>query len=161
MTATAAADWTIRLARAEDREAVLVLVPRLRSFGSVPLRSAQDLDAGESRTLNAHFDRNLPESARLWVAEAGAGSIEGVAYAERLKDYFTQETHGHLGVLVVAETAEGRGIAKALIQTVESWSRSSGFRFLTLNVFAGNERARAFYERAAFRVDTVRYVKPL
>ena len=154
-------DWKIRPARAEDHQAVLALVPRLRSFGSVPLRTAQDLDAGESRTLNAHFDRGLPESARLWVAESATQSIAGVAYAERLKDYFTQETHGHLGVLAVAEAAEGRGIARALIQTVENWARDSGFRFLTLNVFAGNEKARAFYDRADFRVDTIRYVKPL
>jgi GNAT superfamily N-acetyltransferase len=161
MPSIAPSDWTIRLALAQDHEAVLALVPRLRSFGSVPLRTAQDLDAGESRTLKAHFDRGLPESARLWVAESGTGSIAGVAYAERLKDYFTQETHGHLGVLAVAAAAEGRGIAKALIQTVENWSRDSGFRFLTLNVFAGNERARVFYERADFRVDTIRYVKSL
>jgi hypothetical protein len=36
-----------------------------------------------------------------------------------------------------------------------------GFRFLTLNVFAQNARAAAFYERASLRPDFVRMVKPL
>lgn len=139
----------------------MALVPRLRSFGSVPLRSGEDLDAGESRTLNRYFATEAPQSACLWVAENSAGTVEGAAYAERLTDYFTQEAHGHLGILMVSENAEGRGVAKLLVQTVEDWACACGFRFLSLNVFAGNERARSFYERAAFRVDTLRYVKPL
>jgi GNAT superfamily N-acetyltransferase len=59
------------------------------------------------------------------------------------------------------ENAEGRGVARLLVETVENWARLSGSRFLSLNVFAGNERARSFYEHAAFRLDTLRYVKPL
>lgn len=155
-------DWRIRLAQPADREPVLWLVPRLRGFGTVPLRSAQDLDAGESRTLNRYFDAPSPvEGARLWVAESPAGSVEGAAYAERVTDYFTQELHAHLGILMVSENAEGRGVARLLVETVENWARLSGSRFLSLNVFAGNERARSFYEHASFRLDTLRYVKPL
>jgi GNAT superfamily N-acetyltransferase len=87
--------------------------------------------------------------------------VEGAAYAECLTDYFTQETHGHLGILMVAENAEGHGLARLLVRTVEDWARGRGLRYLSLNVFAGNQRARSFYERAAFSVDTLRYVKPL
>jgi GNAT superfamily N-acetyltransferase len=154
--------WQIRLASPLDRERVLGLVPRLRSFGPVPLRSAHDLDAGEGRTLNRYFDApGSLEGAGLWVAETRAGSVEGAAYAERVTDYFTQELHAHLGILMISENAQGRGVGRLLLETVEKWARTSGFRFLSLNVFAGNERARSFYEHAAFRLDTLKYVKPL
>jgi len=152
----------IRTAAAADRTQVLALVPRLRAFGSVPLRLPADLDAGEHRTLSRFFDSSpSPEGKHLWVAEVEAGQIAGAAYAERVRDYFTNEFHGHLGILMVSEKAEGLGVGRALITTVEEWARANSFRYLSLNVFAGNERAKAFYERGAYQLDYLRYVKPL
>jgi GNAT superfamily N-acetyltransferase len=149
----------VRAATPEDRQRVLDLVPRLRAFGSVPLRSPGELDAGEARTLNGYFDAP-PDGARLWVAESD-GVLKGAAYAQVLTDYFTQERHGHLGIFMVAEQSEGRGVAGVLLKAVEAWGSDSGFRFLTLNVFAGNARALAFYEHHEFSADYVRYIKPL
>jgi|SRR5688572_10229792 len=152
--------FTIRPATSRDEAAVLALVPRLRAFeSSQTLREPQALDAGELRTLRRFFAGN-PSGALLWVAE-DQGAVIGMAYAERTTDYFTQENHGHLGILAVAEDAEGRGIGKALLATVEQWSRDAGFRFLSLNVFAENTRALAVYEKAEYRADFVRYVKQL
>ena len=87
--------------------------------------------------------------------------VIGAAYAECLIDYFSRERHGHLGILVVSEAAQGRGVGQALLMCVESWGHEQGFRLLTLNVFFANEGARRFYERAAFSPDFVRYIKPL
>jgi GNAT superfamily N-acetyltransferase len=155
-----AKSFTIRPATSRDETAVLALVPRLRSFeSSQTLREPQALDAGEQCTLRRFFAGN-PMGALLWVAE-DEGAVVGMAYAERTSDYFTQENHSHLGILAVAERAEGRGIGKALLATVEQWSRDAGFRFLSLNVFAENTRALAVYEKAAYRADFVRYVKQL
>lgn len=138
---------------------MLALVPRLRAFGPVTFRSSAALDAGEQRTLQRFFERAGPD-AFLWVAEE-AGDIIGMAFAERATDYFTQEAHGHLGIIAVAEHAEGRGVGRALLETVEQWSRDAGFRFLSLNVFADNARAIAVYEKAGYEADFVRYVKQL
>lgn len=149
--------FTIRPAILRDREAVLALVPRLRVPQPGNFRLPEALDAGEQRTLRRFFDGN-PAGAFLWVADE-ASAIIGMAYAERATDYFTQETHGHLGILAVDERAEGRGVGRALLQTVEQWSRDAGFRLLSLNVFASNARAIAVYEKAAYREDFVRYVK--
>jgi ribosomal protein S18 acetylase RimI-like enzyme len=152
--------FTVRPATSSDAAAVLALVPRLRAFqASSTLRSPEALDAGEQRTLQRFFGAN-PAGTFLWVAEE-QGTVVGMAYAERATDYFTQESHGHLGILAVAEHAEGRGIGKALLETVERWSRDAGFRFLSLNVFADNARAIGVYEKAAYRADFVRYVKRL
>ena len=152
--------FTIRPATSRDEAAVLALVPRLRAFqSSQTLREPQALDAGEQRTLRRFFAEN-PAGAFLWVAE-DEGAVVGMAYANQATDYFTQESHGHLGILAVVEHAEGRGIGKALLVTVEQWSRDAGFRFLSLNVFADNTRALAVYEKAEYRADFVRYVKQL
>lgn len=150
----------VRLATLLDREAVFALIPRLRAFGEVPLRGPEVLDAGERRTLTRYFTAPV-EGTRLWVAEGDDGVLLGAAYGESLWDYFTEETHGHLGILAVASHAARRGVGRALIQEVEAWARDRGFRFLTLNVFARNFDAREFYERDGFVEDTVRYVKLL
>jgi GNAT superfamily N-acetyltransferase len=118
------------------------------------------LDAGEQRTLEVWF--NTPrEHTALFVAERDDGSVLGAAYAEQLQDYFTREMHGHLGILMVADHAEGVGVGRALMSAIEQWARDKGYRFLTLNVFAANERARRFYEHVGYQADIVKYVKPL
>ena len=152
--------FTIRPATSRDEAAVLALVPRLRSFqSSQTLRKPEALDAGEQRTLRQFFAEH-PAGCFLWVAE-DQGAVVGMAYANQATDYFTQEKHGHLGILAVAGHAEGHGIGKALLATVEQWSRDAGFRFLSLNVFADNTRALAVYEKAEYRADFVRYTKQL
>lgn len=152
--------FVIRPARAGDRAAVLALVPRLRAFGPPPLRPPESLDAGELRTLGGFFE-SPPDGAALWVAEGPDGALLGAAYAERAVDYFTEESHGHLGILMVAAEAEGQGVGRALVAAVERWAAEQGDRFLTLNVFATNARAASVYERAGYRPDTVRYVREL
>ncbi len=155
MTSVAVRDATPR-----DRIGALSLVPRLRAFGAPPLRPAESLDDAERRTIERFFDAP-PDGARLWVALGEGDIVVGVAYAERAVDYFTGETHGHLGILAVSAEAEGQGVGRALLATVEAWAASEGLRFVTLNVFAENARATAVYERAGYRPDTVRYVKEL
>jgi GNAT superfamily N-acetyltransferase len=153
--------FQIRAARRGDEASVLALVPRLRAFGPGPLRPPEALDAGEIRTLQRFFD-SPPEGSRLWVAaDDFSGSVLGAAYAEAVRDYFTQELHGHLGILMVAEAAEGRGVGRALLATGEQWAEGQGYRFLTLNVFPENTRAVAVYERAGYQPDAVRYAKVL
>jgi hypothetical protein len=61
----------IRHATEANRAFALSLVPRLRSFGEVPLRTAEDLDAAEQRTLEQVFDE-LPAGA-IWSARRASG----------------------------------------------------------------------------------------
>lgn len=151
----------IRPAAEADRAFALGLVPRLRAFGRLPpLRSPEDVDAAERRALEAAFDA-LPEDAVLLVAEHPRHGALGIAYALTGVDYFTQEAHGHLSILIVAEAGEGRGVGRALLAAVEAWAAGRGYRLLTLSVFEENTRARAIYERNGFGIDIVRYAKEL
>jgi GNAT superfamily N-acetyltransferase len=150
----------VRPAIAADRDFIVGVVPRLRAFGTPPLRSTDALDRAERRAL----DRALAsphEDATLLVAELEGEGAAGVAYAETDVDYFTGEQHGHLAIIAVAAPGEGRGVGRALIAAVERWASERGYRFLTLNVFADNARARRVYERAGYAPDTVRYFKEL
>lgn len=151
---------SIRIAKPADRDAIVALVPRLRSFGAPPLRPAAALDGAERETLERALAAPKSDAVCL-VAELANGAIAGVAYAETATDYFTRESHGHLGILAVSDAAEGQGVGRALLAATEAWSRGRGHRFVTLNVFAGNDRARAVYERAGYAVDTLRYYKEL
>ena len=66
-----------------------------------------------------------------------------------------------MSVLVVAETAEGLGVGRLLLEAADTWAREQGLAMLTLNVFTGNVRARAVYERLGYMPETLRYVKTL
>jgi GNAT superfamily N-acetyltransferase len=155
---SASDDLIIRPATEADRDFALGLMPRLRAFGPSTLRSPEEMDGAERRTLGAAFDR-LEESAVLLIAEHPIDGPLGVAYAVTQTDYFTQEAHGHLAIIAVAEAGEGRGVGRALMAAIEEWTVGRGYRLLTLNVFEGNTRARDLYERNGFGVDMLRLVK--
>jgi len=150
---------TIRSADARDRGFVLAATARLAAFGVPDGRTAPEIVEGEARTLRGYFEAAHPLETLLIAETDGAPS--GFVFLEEHEDYFTLATHGHIGILVVAEAAEGRGVGAALMRAAEEWARSRGHRTLTLNVFDGNRRARALYERSGFRPDTIKYRKAL
>jgi GNAT superfamily N-acetyltransferase len=161
---------TVRDGTIADRDFVIDTARRFAAFGPPPWRSTLEVVAGEVRCLDDFFDGRLQGPALL-IAEdppspsngfgaAGAHRL-GFAFLEPAVDYFSGETHGHLGMIAVIEEAEGRGAGGALMRAAEEWARGRGYPKLTLNVFAGNRHARSVYERRGFAVETVRYVKML
>lgn len=150
---------TIRDASPDDREFIIRTSSRLSEFGAPSWRTPDEIVEGEVRTLRAFFDHPTPTSSLL-VAEAD-GRPQGFVFLEEVRDYFTLETHGHVGILAVAAEAEGRGAGRSLMQAAEDWARSRGYRKLTLSVFEHNRRARALYEHVGFAPDTIKYLKPL
>jgi GNAT superfamily N-acetyltransferase len=150
----------IRPANRDDRTFVILAAERLAAFGPPPWRADGQIVEGEIRTLRAFFE-SPPDGAALLVAESQDGERLGFAYLERLHDYFTLEEHGHVGILAVAEAAEGKGAGSALMRAAEAWARERGYRRLTLTVFEGNRRARELYERLGYAAETTRFVKLL
>ena len=150
----------IRTAIPGDRSFVLAAAQRLASFDPPSWRPAQEIVDGERRTLRAFFEA-CPDGSSLLVAESDDGEGLGFVYLERLHDYFTLEAHGHVGILVVTETAAGRGVGGALMRASEEWARQQGYGKLTLTVFEANAPARAVYEHLGYAAETLRYVKTL
>lgn len=52
--------------------------------------------------------------------------------------------------LCVREDAQGKGVGRALCAYALEFAAAQGFYNLTLNVWAGNDKAKAFYERMGF-----------
>jgi len=57
--------------------------------------------------------------------------------------------------IAVSKEGEGRGIAKLLMDKAEEWTLSKGYKQMTLNVFAGNERAVNFYKNLNFENEII------
>ena len=104
---------------------------------------------------------DVPDVPASPESRGGDGEPAGFAFLEPAVDYFSGDRHGHLGMIAVTERAEGQGVGAALMRAAEGWARANGYAKLTLNVFAGNTRARDVYERFGYRVETVRYVKAI
>jgi GNAT superfamily N-acetyltransferase len=100
-----------------------------------------------------------PGSAVL-VAEDDRGTRLGFIHVTEEQDYYAGLC-GHIGDVVVAPGVQGRGVGTALLAAAERWALARGYRLLSLNVFVGNRRARAVYERAGYAPETVRHVKVL
>ncbi len=152
---------TVREAGPEDQAFVLKTAERLGGgFPTPPWRSRQEIVAGEVRTLRAFLESG-DAGSRLLVAEDSQGHPLGFIFLETEEDYFTQTQQGHVGMLAVAEAAEGQGAGRVLMAAGEAWGREHGFTKLTLNVFEGNGHARKVYEHLGYSPETLRYVKPL
>lgn len=152
-------DLVVRPAAPGDRAFALATVMRLGAFGPPSWRTADEIGEADARVVHAFFD-GPPAGASLLVAESDGAAL-GFIYLEVLRDYFVGEEHGHVGILAVTESAEGKGAGGALMRSAEAWARERGYRKLTLNVFDGNARARAIYDHFGYRPETLRYVKLL
>jgi GNAT superfamily N-acetyltransferase len=150
----------VRPAVPADLDCILEAAERLAAFGPPPWRPARQIVDAEAGALRGFFACPPPGSALL-VAEFEGEGVVGFVFLERAIDYFTRREHGHVGIVAVSERAEGRGAGAALMQAAEVWAREQGFPHLTLNVFAGNHRARTLYERLGYAPETLRYVKAI
>jgi GNAT superfamily N-acetyltransferase len=149
---------------------------RIRAFaeedGPFLARVAHRIHPGETVSPRdpAAFDRFVAglQAGRLLTepgAEAFVATVGdepcGLIAVHPDRDYFTDHPRAYVDLLVVAPEAEGRGVGRALMERVERWARENGCKEVVLDVFAGNEGARAFYERCGYRPDHIRMAKPV
>lgn len=149
---------TIVPARCEHQSAVLALVPRLTEFGAPPWRDPVAIEATTTQQLRAWFAAGgEAEDAAVLVALSDDGEVVGFAHLETESDFFAGRKRGY--VASVAAASDGRGIGGALLGAAEAWAAARGFDYVTLNVFAGNDGARAFYRRLGYREDSLKLYK--
>lgn len=139
---------------------LLDLTRRLALFDPPAWRTREEIIAADHPILVGALRHPSPETSII-VAEEPPGTIAGYVFSTTKQDYFTGRDHAHIEVLTVAESAEGRGLGRALLEAAEAWARSRGYPLITLNVFAVNQRARAVYARNGYGEETVHYLKPL
>ncbi len=109
---------------------------------------AQKYDAGELEAILA--DPSLP----IFVAAEG-DFVAGYCFCQ-LKEYrdssvMTDRRELYIDDLCVDENRRGQKIASRLYEFVLDYAREQSCRFVTLNVWSGNDGAMAFYERMGLR----------
>src|SRR5439155_9398602 len=103
----------VRPAAETDRAAILSLAERLAAFGPTT-RPPADIARREREAL-AEALAGLPAGSALLVADHDELGLVGVLLLDRRRDYFTDEEHGHVAILAVADGVEGQGIGRALL----------------------------------------------
>lgn len=144
----------VRPYQSGDESFVLSLAPRLLT-GMPPWRSPEKWLEAVQGWMAQDFEKHGRQSM-LFIAEDEQHERLGFANVAAAR-HFTGEPHAYLGELAVSEAAEGRGIGQALVHACEQWAREQGYRTLVLDTGAtDNERARCFYEKLGFQLESVK-----
>ena len=98
-----------------------------------------------------------PENVLLVVEEDGA-AVGSIWFAPR--EQFG-ETYAFLYAIKLDEVHRGHGLGRQAMQLLEGEVRARGFDRIMLNVFGGNERARALYRNLGYDEAAVHMMKGL
>ncbi|HZV70900.1 MAG TPA: GNAT family N-acetyltransferase [Saprospiraceae bacterium] len=150
----------IRLATIEDEDFIVSLIPRLTEFGPPPWRYVPDMTEYDILIILKSLHEQ-PEGTVIFIAEDENQAPLGFIHLFLGSDYYYKEKHANISDLIIAKDAEGRGAGQKLLQKGEEWARSHGFHWITLSVFAQNQRARDLYQRMGYGEDIMKYVKEL
>jgi ribosomal protein S18 acetylase RimI-like enzyme len=150
----------IRPAEHGDTVWITALAPRMHEFGPPPWRDASVMDDAVAAQWARELANPTPDSAFL-VAEDSSGMPVGFVWLRTERDYFIDMPVGHVIDIAVTREGEGRGIGRALLAAAEKWAEDAGYPWLTLHVFAGNDRARRLYEKMGYVPEWTRMLKPL
>jgi GNAT superfamily N-acetyltransferase len=101
------------------------------------------------------------ENDCVFIAEDGASKPIGFMRLVMLTDYYTGEQCAHINDIVVTAAAEGKGAGKLMLEKADEWAKHKQARWITLNVFDENFRARSVYEKAGYKIEWIKYSKAL
>ena len=91
------------------------------------------------------------ENRRTYVAEDESGTVLGYVFCMikeyPQKHYIVPHRELYIDDLCVDESARGQGVGKALFAHVKEQAALLGCHNITLNVWEGNDSAKAFYEK--------------
>jgi len=142
-----------------DRDEMLALFPRLASFNVPDGRNPKHLWGGDAKMLE-DWAENGNDDCLVHVAKDESDNIVGMTMVTLGPELLSHTPSAHLEVIVVAESAEGHGAAKLLLDAAESSAQKRGAQSMSLHVFANNLRARKVYEREGYDGELMRYIKP-
>ena len=122
-------------------------------------------DEAQVRESNVAYRRDQLAKAdtRIWVAESVDGDLAGYVCAsvKEAPPIFTRGSTLSVAELYVVPEHRGEGMADELLDEAADWGEERDCERLGLSVNAGNERARAFYERRGLAVRRLKLDRPL
>jgi ribosomal protein S18 acetylase RimI-like enzyme len=152
---------TIRPARHDDEAFLVGLLPRLADFPVPAWRTAEEIARGDRQALLDALHGRIEHAAILVAELSPGGERAGYVFATTRHDFFTRAAHAHVEVIAVEGDTERRGVARALMDAIEHWAKRRGYRWVTLNVFDRNTRAKALYGSLGYEAETIHFRKAL
>lgn len=148
---------TIRFAAKED---IPGLIRLLRQVGQVHHEIRPDIfRAGAQKYDEAALSALLRDPNRPVFAAMEGDAMLGYAFCifQEVKQdgALADRKNLYIDDLCVDEGVRGKGVAKALYDAVLDWAREQGCDAVTLNVWCGNDRAMAFYEKCGLKPQKV------
>jgi ribosomal protein S18 acetylase RimI-like enzyme len=153
-------DTLVRPATPADEPFLIAISARLADFPVPHWRTAKQIAEADFAILREALAQPNPETLLL-IAELPDFGAAATVFATTRTDYFTGERHAHVEILAVDAKADGRGLARRLMEEAEKWSRARGYKRITLNVFDTNTRAAGLYEKLGYERETVKLHKRL
>jgi len=150
----------VRRATMDDMPFIRSLAERFARFGTPAWRDSALMWKHHQLSVE-EVGESIDTSDLVLLAEDMQGTRLGFICATHATDFFTQEPQGYVSDLAVIAQAEGKGVGRKLLEQAEEWARTQGYRILTLDVFAANALARAFYTHLGYAEETVKMVKEL
>jgi ribosomal protein S18 acetylase RimI-like enzyme len=152
-------DYSLREARTEDGDAILALMPRLAEFDVPATRNPDHLWGHDAQMFRDWLAGR--QQCLVHVAVDEDDTVLGFTMVSLRPELLSHEPSAHLEAIALGRSAEGRGIAQALLKCAEDAAKAKGAESMTLHVFAVNERARRLYEQAGYDGELMRYIKHL
>lgn len=144
----------------EDKPFILEMSTRFTDFDFMGWRDREKMKEAQLKIAQEAINSKDVDS-EIFVIEDEGKNLLGFLHMTKNTDYFTGLAQGYISSLAVSKAGEGKGIAKKLMNKAEEWTRSKGYKQLTLNVFASNERAVAFYKKNQFESEIIKMVKEI
>lgn len=142
-------DIIIRRAEEKDAEKVLALLGQVLELHA---RLRPDIFiSGSTKYTDAELTEIFADESRpVFVAEDG-GEVVGYAFCVIKRQPFTTNMKDfstlYIDDLCVDENCRGKHVGTLLFDYVMSFAKEQGCYDVTLNVWEGNDSARAFYEK--------------
>ena len=142
-------DIIIRRAEEKDAEKVLALLGQVLELHA-RLRPDIFIPGSTKYTAAELTEIFADESRPVFVADDG-GEVVGYAFCVIKRQPFTTNMKDfatlYIDDLCVDENCRGKHVGTLLFDYVMSFAREQGCYDVTLNVWEGNDSARAFYEK--------------
>jgi ribosomal protein S18 acetylase RimI-like enzyme len=152
------ADVRIRPFEADDRDGVLALASRLTEWVAAWREPPAVLRAAQGWVRDSMAAAGQDDHA-CFVAAAGDLVVGFVTVCEQR--HFTGAKDACVGELAVSKAWAGRGIARRLVRTAETWAAGRGLPFITVATGAANTPARSLYASLGYREEDVQLTKPV
>ena len=149
----------IRPAIESDRPFIFKLSPRLAEVAGLEWHSDDVIQKMQNDYISDMLIQTTVPHTTL-IAEKDSVPL-GFIHARSHIDSISGETCATVPLLAVCSEAQGLGIGKKLVNSVEIWAKELGYRLLHLEVFAQNKGAHNFYQKQGFEDETIHMIKSL